>query len=91
MMKLAWILTLSGSYTEAETLSLGALEGFRRTVGPEHFNFIATTNNLDRMYLEVGRSKEAEARFRQALDLGRRTLGPAHAAIASYQTNVGSS
>jgi eukaryotic-like serine/threonine-protein kinase len=49
MMKLAWNLTLSGSYTEAETMSLAALEGFRRTVGQEHFNFIATTNNLGRM------------------------------------------
>lgn len=89
MMKLGWVLALGGEYTGGEALSLSALDGFRRTEGPEHFDVIATINILGRIDLEIGRAKEAEARFRSALELARRTLGPAHVSIASYQTSLG--
>jgi tetratricopeptide (TPR) repeat protein len=70
-MNLAWVLALEGVYAESEAKSLAALDGLRRTVGPEHSNFIAATNNLGRML--SGDRTPQRSRNMLPLSIGGRT------------------
>ncbi|HSD87248.1 MAG TPA: serine/threonine-protein kinase, partial [Kofleriaceae bacterium] len=68
---------------EAIAHDLAAIQGFERTLGPEHPILIVPNANLGLVYLRLGDIAKAEPFLKRANELGLRTVGP-----SNYRTAV---
>ena len=63
---------------EAESLLVPAMEGLRRTLGPDHPESLTAMNDVASLYPALDRFDEAEHLFVQVLNGRRRVRGPDH-------------
>ncbi len=78
-----------GRYEDAETQLTLALEGRRRAHGGDrHLEVAQTLNGFGLLRRDQGRLDEAEAFFRQGLEIRKDLLGSRHAAVASSLVNL---
>jgi eukaryotic-like serine/threonine-protein kinase len=73
---LAWNLSESGRYTEAEKLQRELVQRTRRVLGAEHPETLLLTNRLAGTLLSVGKNAESEALYREVFEIRSRRLGP---------------
>jgi non-specific serine/threonine protein kinase/serine/threonine-protein kinase len=73
---LAWNLTESGRYTEAEKLQRELVQRARRVLGAEHPETLRSTNRLAGTLVTVGKNAESEALHREVFEIRSRRLGP---------------
>lgn len=83
------ILTELKRTSEATTILLRALRGFRRSLGPKHYEVGAVLANLGALHLTAGRSGAAERSLRSAVSILEKALGKNHPRIASALNNLG--
>ncbi len=82
----SWLARLyksQGRYSEAEPLSLQALEITRSQLGQDHLSTAASLYNLAELYRLQGRYSEAEPLSLQALEITRSQLGQDHLSTAA--------
>ena len=73
---------------EAEALFREALEGFRRTLGPDDSSTLMAAYNLAAVVGEQGKVDEAEALYRETIAGLRRAFGPDHPHIRTTLGNL---
>ena len=49
-----------------------------RRIGPENSDTLMSMNNLANVYLAEGKYPQAEALYRETMEIQRRVLGPEH-------------
>jgi tetratricopeptide (TPR) repeat protein len=77
-----------GRYSEAEPLSLQALEIRRRSLPEDHPSLATSLNNVAGLYYFQGRYSEAEPLYLQALEIDRRSLPEDHPRLAIRLNNL---
>ncbi len=87
MDKLAGILQWRGKMEEAETLLRSALAG-RRESAPNHPDLLITLGNIGDLWFNLSRFTDAEAAFREAVELAPRLLGPTHPDVDRYRLGL---
>jgi tetratricopeptide (TPR) repeat protein len=75
--------------SEAEALFRQALEGYRKTEGPDAALTLDLTNDLAGLLSQSGRHAEAEPLFRTGLALARKKFGPEHLHTANTMAQIG--
>jgi len=65
-------------YDEAEPLLQGTLEMRKAILGDDHLDVAASLYNLASLYDNQFRFREAEALFKESLDIFQKTLGVEH-------------
>jgi len=83
MSRLAYILTLRGTFEEAEDLYERALKIEEAALGPGHPDVASTQVGLATLYHQQGRDTKAEAFGRQALAILEAAFGPNHRETAA--------
>jgi non-specific serine/threonine protein kinase/serine/threonine-protein kinase len=73
---LAWNLTESGHYTEAEKLQRELIQRARRVLGAEHPETLRATNRLAGTLVTVGKNADSEALYREIFEIRSRRFGP---------------
>jgi eukaryotic-like serine/threonine-protein kinase len=73
---LAWNLTESGHYTEAEKLQRELVQRERRVLGAEHPETLRSTNRLAGTLVNLHKNAESEALYREVFEIRSRRLGP---------------
>ena len=57
-------------------------------LGPEHPDTLASWSNLAAVYNNQGKYAQAEALYRQSLEINRRVLGPEHPGTLASMNNL---
>jgi len=83
MNALAYVMSLDGRYSEAETLARRTVE-LNRQAGPKNIDTLKATNTLVGILMAKGRLDEAEPLAQQNLDVAKATLGPDDLDTARY-------
>ena len=78
MNNLALLLEAQGHLEEARALYVDALEGRRRTLGPNHPDTFTSMLNLATLLADVKERDEAAALLRECFEGRQRVLGPNH-------------
>jgi hypothetical protein len=78
MINLAGLLQAQGHLEEARPLYVDALEGRRRTLGPNHPDTFTSMLNLATLLADVKERDEAAALLRECFEGSQRVLGPNH-------------
>ena len=63
--------------------------GLREGVGTEHTSTLRTVNNLGLLYADQGKTQEAEAMYRRALEGREKAWGPEHTSTLDTVNNLG--
>ena len=77
-----------GKLQEAEPLYRRALEGYERTLGPDHPDTLASINNLAILIEAQGKPQEAEPLHRRALEGYEKAMGPEHPSTLASLNNL---
>jgi non-specific serine/threonine protein kinase/serine/threonine-protein kinase len=75
----AQVLMEQSRYGEAEPILQRAVETAEQLLGEDHFDTMASINDLGEVYLSMGKYRDAERLFKRALGLRERVLGREHA------------
>ena len=75
--------------SEAEPLFRQALEGYRKTLGPDGHLILDLTRDLANLLDRTGRGAEAEPLFRDALERARKQFGPDDPRTAGILASLG--
>ncbi|KAH6881067.1 hypothetical protein B0T10DRAFT_609259 [Thelonectria olida] len=78
-----------GKFKEAEEMYERALEGYKKTLGPDHTSTLDTVNNLGLLYSDQGKFKEAEEMYERALEGYETALGRDHTSTLNTVGNLG--
>ncbi|KAL9103273.1 MAG: hypothetical protein Q9163_001675 [Psora crenata] len=78
-----------GRLNEAEIIYQRALQGYEKTLGPDHISTLGTVNNLGVLYTDLGRLDEAEIMCQRALQGREQALGPDHILTLDTVHNLG--
>jgi tetratricopeptide (TPR) repeat protein len=78
-----------GKLDIAEKLYEWALQGYEKTLGPDHKSTLRTVNNLGLLYKDQGKLDEAEKMCQRALQGLEKALGPDHISTLSTVHNLG--
>jgi tetratricopeptide (TPR) repeat protein len=86
--QLAVFLAENGAYSEAEAVSRYALQGFERSLGPEHPRTLTCLQNRGGLLDSMGKYSQAEAMLRQAVEVSTRLSGPEHPTTLASTYNL---
>jgi tetratricopeptide (TPR) repeat protein len=78
-----------GKLNESETMHQQALQGFEKTLPPDHPSTLCTVNNLGLLYSNQGKLDEAGKMYQRALRGFERGFGPDHIMTISTVNNLG--
>lgn len=77
-----------GNHARAERLYRKTLQTYRRTRGPDHPAVLTTHSAIGLMLQNQGRLEKAATHLDTAITRGTRVLGPRHAQMATYYSNL---
>lgn len=86
---LAHLYQEQGRLSDSETLFKLVLEGFEKTLGPEHILTLNTVNNLGVVYAAQRRLTDAEPMYKRILQGYEKTLGPEDISTLRAASNLG--
>ncbi|KAN0067763.1 hypothetical protein V8E54_014010 [Elaphomyces granulatus] len=78
-----------GKLDEAEKMYQRALQGYEKTLGPDHTSTLHTVNNLGALYADQGKLDEAEKMYQRALQGYEEAWGPDHTSTLDTVNNLG--
>jgi tetratricopeptide (TPR) repeat protein len=87
--KLGYLFTTLGKLDEAEQMYQRALQGYEKTLGPDHTSTLQTVSNLGILYKYQGKLDDAETTFQRALQGREKTLGPSHTSTLATVNSLG--
>lgn len=85
---LAWYLTRSGKYVEAEEEYEKIIETEERVFGRDHFDLGITLFNLGYLQRDIGRYRDSLANYQRAREIWGEQLGPDHNYVLATTSNV---
>jgi tetratricopeptide (TPR) repeat protein len=78
-----------GKLAQAEEMYQQALQGYKKSLGPEHTSTLNTVNNLGNLYNDQGKLGQAEEMYQQALQGYEKALGLEHTSTLNTVNNLG--
>jgi Flp pilus assembly protein TadD len=88
--KAAWYALRTGSWVEAEAMSLQSVKTRKKILGPEHQETLRSMAMVGEAYRIRGRWKEAEALFVQVMEIRKTKLGADHPYTLISMANLAS-
>jgi predicted component of type VI protein secretion system/UDP-2,3-diacylglucosamine pyrophosphatase LpxH len=88
--KAAWYALRTGSWVEAEAMSLQSVKTRKKILGPEHEETLWSMAIVGEAYRIKGRWKEAEALFVQVMEIRKTKLGADHPYTLTSMANLAS-
>ena len=85
---LAWYLTRSGRYKEAEQQYDGIVEDKKKIYGENHFSLGITLFNLASLQTSLGDYQDALAKYLRVRDIWADQLGPDHSYVTATISNI---
>ncbi|RYP25684.1 hypothetical protein DL766_006952 [Monosporascus sp. MC13-8B] len=78
-----------GKLKKAEKMYKRVLQGYEKTLGPDHTSILDTVNNLGLLYFDQGKLKEAKEIYQRALQGYEKALSPDYTLTLDIINNLG--